>query len=427
MYFANIAVNLTIIKPDEHDTHESSRDDPSGIDIPSLVDSINHITLDFSSPVEKDQTLTGEDPLPQGRGSESTEIENEASPGPDEQGSSPNHIPRGIERIQSRSSSNKLSESYEEDNRSVTSQQSHASSLASITDSLFSLVSGSSMSSLAGPQEAVDRLISLLLADEEINSICTSALTTIAPDRFERNLRRSLKEFGVALRKEAETPQQRRASHFVQLRARNSAYMICNSITKQRTRQQTDIEFEYLLSEGSDSDRSDDEVDDLQQLESFVKSSKAIEILKENLRAFVYLQEITAASQVEKDDDNQAQIPRERLEVDTEQGMPRDSHHTILPGLERKHNQDQLLSPLGVELTASEMEHNLDTPTEMYTHPGRTREPRLPNRNIGGWVVQTMLSAIIKRPSPVADGKIRMTWKCVRIHIPEMTYHVNPN
>jgi hypothetical protein len=418
LYFANITVNLTMVKRDEHNTHKSSRDDPSGIDIPSLADTINLRALDFPSIVDKYQTPKGEDPLPQGRAGESTQIEDDASPRPDEQGTSPNQIPRGIEQIQPKSSTNKLSEieSNEEDNQSVTSQHSHASSLASITDSLFSLVSGSSMSSLAGPQEAVDRLVSLLLADEEINSLCTSALTTIAPDRFERNLRRLLKEFSAVLRKEAETPQQRRASQFVHIRARNSAYMICNSITKERTRRQNDIEFEYVLSEGSDSERSDDEVDDLQQLEAFIITSKAIEVLKENLRAFVFPHETTVATRMDKQKEGGSQdiIHTENLEVDTEEGMSHDAHLAVHSNVERKHNQDQPLSPASAELTVSEMEHNFETPGDIYTHPGRARRFRGLNRNIGGWIVQMILSAIIRRPSPVADGKMRMTWKCVR-------------
>jgi hypothetical protein len=390
-FLANITVNPNTIKFDEHDTHESSRDGPSGIDIPSIADSIDHIVLDFSSTVGKDQTPRGEDPLPQGRDGESTEIRDNASPRPDEQGTSPNQPPREIGQIQPWSTSNKPSEiqSYEEDNGSVTSQHSHASSLASIVDSLFSLVSGSSMSSLAGPQEAVDRLVSLLLEDEEFNSLCTSALTTIAPDRLERNLRRLLKEFSIGLRKEAETPQQRRASQFVHLRARNSAYMICNSITKERTRRQNDIEFEYVLSEESDSERSDDEVDDLQQLEAFIIASKAIEVLRENLRVFVYPHETTVATLMykQKEGDSQDKTDTENLEVDTEEGMSHEAHLAICPSFESKHNQDQPLSPALVDFTVSEMEHNFETPGDIYTHPGRARTFRGLNRNIGGWIV----------------------------------------
>jgi hypothetical protein len=41
------------------------------------------------------------------------------------------------------------------------------------------------------------------------------------------------------------------------------------------------------LDENSDSDRSDDEVDDLHQLEGFIKASRAIIVLRDTLRVFV--------------------------------------------------------------------------------------------------------------------------------------------
>jgi hypothetical protein len=41
------------------------------------------------------------------------------------------------------------------------------------------------------------------------------------------------------------------------------------------------------LDESSDSDRSDHEVDDLHQLEGFIKASRAIIVIRETLRVFV--------------------------------------------------------------------------------------------------------------------------------------------
>lgn len=42
------------------------------------------------------------------------------------------------------------------------------------------------------------------------------------------------------------------------------------------------------LSDASESDQSDEEIDDLLQLEGFIRSSKALEIFRERLREFVY-------------------------------------------------------------------------------------------------------------------------------------------
>ncbi|KAF4629509.1 hypothetical protein G7Y89_g8640 [Cudoniella acicularis] len=97
------------------------------------------------------------------------------------------------------------------------------------------------------PQSAAERLVSLLLDDNVIKSLCADALCSVAQERFERNLRRQLKEFAVGLRKEVDTEQERHAAHFVRPRPRNSAYM----------------------------------------LEKFIKASKTFERLRENLRAFV--------------------------------------------------------------------------------------------------------------------------------------------
>ncbi|RDL37225.1 uncharacterized protein BP5553_04658 [Venustampulla echinocandica] len=135
----------------------------------------------------------------------------------------------------------------------------------------------------------IEKLVALLLDDDVIKSLCIDALSTVAHERFERNLRRLLKDFAVGLRREAESKQERHAAHFVRLRARNSAYMICSTLSKKKAQKVDDIDPDIEnLSEESDSDRSDDEVDYLQQLERFIKASKALEILRENLYAFVY-------------------------------------------------------------------------------------------------------------------------------------------
>jgi hypothetical protein len=131
--------------------------------------------------------------------------------------------------------------------------------------------------------------VSLLLDDEVIKPLCAHGLSEIERKRFERNLRRLLKDFAVELRKEAECEEYRHAAHFVRLRARNSAYLICSILSKNRKGKEKAVEVEpTYLSEESESDRSDDEVDDLQQLEVFIKNSRAIRILRANWRAFVH-------------------------------------------------------------------------------------------------------------------------------------------
>lgn len=64
--------------------------------------------------------------------------------------------------------------------------------------------------------------------------------------------------------------------------------MICNNLNKKKKASKVEgIEFEYL-SEDSDEDRSDEEVDDLQRLEAFIKASKSLVALRNNLRTFIH-------------------------------------------------------------------------------------------------------------------------------------------
>jgi hypothetical protein len=71
------------------------------------------------------------------------------------------------------------------------------------------------MSSMPGAQGASERLVSLLLTDGAIEPLCIKALVTFSREEFEKQLRTSFEEFGIDLRKEAETVQQRRTGHFV--------------------------------------------------------------------------------------------------------------------------------------------------------------------------------------------------------------------
>lgn len=142
----------------------------------------------------------------------------------------------------------------EEDELSDISNVSAASSIPSVADSIFTMVSGSSMSSVSAPQGAGERLVGLLLGDVITKEACSEALLTIEEERFERNLRRMLRDFSSELRKEAETVQQRHAANFVRFRARNSAHIICNSLKPGR-KPRVDNEPEEE-SEDEDSDRS---------------------------------------------------------------------------------------------------------------------------------------------------------------------------
>jgi len=175
---------------------------------------------------------------------------------------------------------------------------SNNSSHASASDSLFSYVSDSSMSSVVRPQSAVETLVSLLLDDEIVKSLCTQALANTAADRFERTLRRFLKEFAMELRKEAKSDRQRHRAHFVHLRARNSAYMICDALNLRRAKVLRELELDDV-SDDSDSYSSDDDADDLEQLELFIKPSKAIEKLRAKLKDLINASKVDPTFSIE--------------------------------------------------------------------------------------------------------------------------------
>jgi hypothetical protein len=164
---------------------------------------------------------------------------------------------------------------------------SRCSSIDSIAGSLWSSITGSSMSSVAGSQTTSERLVALLLADSILKDLFAEALEIFDRDKFERNLRRLLKDFASELRKEAGTASQRQAAQFVRLRARNSAYMICDSIYKQG-KPRPEIVMEQEDSEETDSDDNDDDLDDMRQLELFIKTSESISQLRENLLNFIH-------------------------------------------------------------------------------------------------------------------------------------------
>ncbi|KAH8596219.1 hypothetical protein B0O99DRAFT_686263 [Bisporella sp. PMI_857] len=185
----------------------------------------------------------------------------------------------------------------EDGNVSIASQSSGDLSIQSIADSIFSAISGSSRSSIMESQEAGQRFATLLLRDGTINLLCVEALEWIKVGRLERQVRKLLKQFGLDLRKEAGTRDETITAHFVRYRARNSAHLICNSFQKPKedpalSRQ---LREQFLVGQENDSDDdidsiySDNPIEDLPRLETFIQESEAMQRLRESLGEFVRL------------------------------------------------------------------------------------------------------------------------------------------
>jgi hypothetical protein len=182
---------------------------------------------------------------------------------------------------------------------SNSSDVSETSSLASIADSIFSIASASSMSSIMSTHGAGDRLMTLLREDSILKPLYQEAITKVASEKLERNLRRLFNRFAVDLREEAVNPQQRGAAHFVRSRARNSAHVICGALKCGPKSTPTSLPtidipqeiVEDVSDNSTDPDSQEDEPDDLRELEAFIITSRAFEALRLNLRLFIYPEE----------------------------------------------------------------------------------------------------------------------------------------
>ncbi|KAE8442247.1 hypothetical protein EG329_003718 [Mollisiaceae sp. DMI_Dod_QoI] len=337
----------------------------------------------------------------------------------------------------------------EEDARSDISR---SSSIASITDSIFSMMSGSSMSSIGGPQEANERFILLLLGDEDILSLCEQAVQTILPERFERNLRRLLKAFAAELKKEAQNPMQRQAANFVRFRARNSAHRIRNSLDKNKHPQITSYSIPLASitrhaegepeeeSDESDGVESEDEPDDLDNLEQFIKTSNAMATLRRSLRAFILptkeehlgpqtISEENSINQTEEDDASSSK--EQILDISEATLHTEDQNDNIAPPAPKQETEqiidDEAGSSGGIErLEATydllhhkhlSQEKSTSNPQEIVAEP-RCRQSlveHLKSRILRflAWLEMLPLgtSHLMRRSVP-PDGKTRIKWRC---------------
>ncbi|TAQ87030.1 hypothetical protein B7494_g4654 [Chlorociboria aeruginascens] len=282
------------------------------------------------------------------------------------------------------------------------SDVSDSRSVASIADSIFSslsMITGSSMSSVAIALEATDRLVRLLLEDSIINTLCREAITVISRQRFERNLMRLLKGFAVELKKEAFTEHEKKVVHFVRFRARNSAHMLCNTLDDESSSKSPRVdepssaakEIEEIVIDDSDeevdtledseSDTSEEVVDNLQPLEVFIKTSQAFEILRTNLRAFIhpFKPQISQTKEiVAKDEDVVKEISQ--IEVHPEPIM-------------ETHKES---------LSASQTTSTTLVKSRVNLWKQKIFEISTSIMNLSIW----------RRQPPIPDGKGRIEWKC---------------
>jgi hypothetical protein len=159
---------------------------------------------------------------------------------------------------------------------------SRSSSLASISESVFSTVSGSSKSSIRGFEGASEQLALLLIENSKLQPLWQEAAVAVPLDRLERNLTRLLKIFAAELKEEAVTVQERRLAHFIRAEAKHSAHLLRREINANEVLWESNQKLDE-----SESDDGDDEPLNFKQLEKFLINSLAFEAFRKNLRQFI--------------------------------------------------------------------------------------------------------------------------------------------
>ena len=267
---------------------------------------------------------------------------------------------------------------------------SRSSSPDSIAESVFSGITDSSISSLGAPDGANERFIALLLGDIVIKENCKNALTWLEPDKFEKKLQRLLTQLASELRREAETKLQRHAARFVKCYARNSAYIICHSLQKDFNTQPSSSKGKSDSNsdtDDSDSGHSENELDDLNQLEAFIKNSKAFKDFVDKVEKFVCAS-IDVAEAIDRIFDvpisnpDPAAVPEHDNDA-----MEQNRTKGIVTGVEPAHNRPIWLSPL----------HSMIFWIAI---------------SVGTLIV--WMAAVLKSRRPqLAEGKTRIEWTCV--------------
>lgn len=176
-------------------------------------------------------------------------------------------------------------------NEHVSAGLSRSSSVVSLSDSTFSsMFSGSSQSSIGDSQNHTEKIAKLIFEDDILQPLCFAAVDTMPLERFERQLRRSLKLFAVDLSKEAISDRERKAAKFVRVRARNTAHLVCDELdaaSKIRKKKQSAGPRVWEETDYSDCSNDEDSTPDIRELELFIRGSRALKDLRMTLGLFV--------------------------------------------------------------------------------------------------------------------------------------------
>ncbi|KAE9374270.1 hypothetical protein N431DRAFT_437737 [Stipitochalara longipes BDJ] len=169
------------------------------------------------------------------------------------------------------------------------SRSSSVESLQSLADSIFSIASLSSASTVAEANNAFQRVLAILKADATLKVLYADSIAKTSVDKFNRNLGRLLKRFALDLEGEAKCWNEQRAAQFIRSRARIIAQRVAGSVyplerESQKIQPRT---FEQDKAESSDDSDFEEEPDEFAELESFITNSSAFRKLHDNIRSFL--------------------------------------------------------------------------------------------------------------------------------------------
>lgn len=161
---------------------------------------------------------------------------------------------------------------------------SRSSSFVSVADSLLSMASISSRSSIQGPEGAAERLAWLVFEDHVLKELWYEAIERITLERLERNLRRLVGLLGKDLTDEAVSAQERRVGRFVKVKATYTASLIRDELdpNSKSTSKKT-----ILNTADSDVDGDEEELMNLERFQAFITGSQSFDTFRVNVRNFI--------------------------------------------------------------------------------------------------------------------------------------------
>lgn len=173
------------------------------------------------------------------------------------------------------------------------SRSSSVDSLKSLVDSIFSIASLSSTSTVADMNNAFQRVLVVFRSDMILKGLYDELISRSSADKFKRNFAILLKRFAVDLENEAQCWNEQQTAKFIRSRARKIAQRITDIMYPSGLKIEEGRPCTFpaqIKADHSEDSGTDDEPDEFLDLERFVTNSNAFQKLRDNIRSFVGLE-----------------------------------------------------------------------------------------------------------------------------------------